>query len=287
ADLSDLSDPSDLFHDESFCDTEHTYGIGIDPTTGTQDGKQFYSAHSLRLKPGCRLGLLAEAWDKIADDPAHKRDLIKEVFSNSGTCTPVTVGGQQRVCTVECSSGQPIPLPRGKSAGFATACGKHLVKWALITPAIFPEIGDHKGGWLPSWIRHTDGQVMLKSGDTARSEREGRETWRKRVAALPEIPAILVAALTGKPVSVTGYALPHEAAETHGGAKPTHLAVPAGSVYYFECENENAARTLAVALNWHGSDDATTLRNRRSTLFGEKGFGLGVCASWNFHPKSV
>lgn len=156
------------------------------------------------------------------------------------------------------------------------------MKWVLLTPAIFPEIGDHKGGWLPSWVRQTDGQVMLKAGDTARADREGRESWRKRVAALPEISARLVAAIVGKPVPVTGYALPHEAAETTGGAKPTHLAVPAGSVYYFECENEAAANSLAAALNWHGIGDSFAIRNRRSTLFGEKGFGLGVCATWSF-----
>ena len=42
-----------------------------------------------------------------------------------------------------------------------------------------------------------------------------------------------------------------------------------------------AAIALAAALNWHGGDTAgTTIRNRRSTLLGEKGFGLGVCGTW-------
>jgi hypothetical protein len=56
--------------------------------------------------------------------------------------------------------------------------------------------------------------------------------------------------------------------------------VPAGAVYYFKADSPEAARDLAAALNWHGSGDPTTIRNRRSTLMGEKGFGLGLCASW-------
>lgn len=282
---------SAFFNDSDFADAESTYGIGIDAATGTQDGERFYSAHYLRLKPHCRLGLLAEAMDKVNGDTTNKRDLIATLFPNNGTQTPVIVGGQQRVCTVERNHDSNLPLPRGKSSGFQQKNPEGndtwLVKWVLLTPAIFPEIGDHKGGWLPSWIRHSDGQVMLKSGDTQRGEREGREAWRKRVAALPNLSARLVAALVGKPIPVTGYALPHETTGDKGGAKPTHLAVPAGSVYYFECKKETAAEALAAALNWHGAGDLSTIRNRRSTLMGEKGFGLGVCGTWEFHSGSI
>jgi hypothetical protein len=59
--------------------------------------------------------------------------------------------------------------------------------------------------------------------------------------------------------------------------------VPAGAVYYFEADSAEAAAQLAAALNWHGSDaNPTTMKNRRSTLMGEKGFGLGVCGTWKF-----
>ncbi|HOO93950.1 MAG TPA: hypothetical protein PKX94_10785, partial [Opitutales bacterium] len=71
-------------------------------------------------------------------------------------------------------------------------------------------------------------------------------------------------------------------------AKPTHLAVPAGAVYYFEADTPEDAIALAAALNWHGSDpNSNTIRNRRSTLLGEKGFGIGVCGTWDFYsgPK--
>ncbi len=276
---------SHFLSDNAFSDHEHTYGIGIAPDTATQDGERFYSASYLRLKPGWRLGLLAEAHDKISGDPDNKRDLLHTLLPNSGTETPILVGGQQRVCTATRQHGQPLPLPLG-----ASIAGTR-VKWVLLTPAIFPEIGEHPGGWLPSWIRHTDGQVMLKAGDTARQEREGRETWRKRVAGLPEIPAHLAAALVGKPLPVTGWALPNGTDREQGGAKSTHLAVPAGSVYYFECASPEAAQALAAALNWHGSPqlptpDSQLIKNRRSTLMGEKGFGLGVCGAWNFYPDS-
>lgn len=262
--------------DADFTDTEHSIGIGICSETGTQNGEQFYSAHSLRLREGWSLGILAQAQDKVNGNSADKRDLIEVLFPNSGASTQVIVGGQQRICTVERHSCQSLPLPVGPSIS------GNLVKWVLLTPAIFPEIGAHPGGWLPSWIDSSSGQVMLKSGDTIRHEKEGREAWRKRVAAFPSIPAKLVAAITGKPIPVTGYALPNSADpdRSDGGAKTTHLAVPAGAVYYFEADSPEAAQALAAALNWHGAGDSTTIRNRRSTLMGEKGFGLGVCGTW-------
>jgi len=263
--------------DGDFSDTEFTYGIGIDATTGTQDGESFYSAHYLRLREGWRLGCLAEARDK-----AHGcHDIVPQLID---TDRHILTGGQQRICTAECSI-LPLPLPMGKADGFNLHGGKHLVKWILLTPALFPHIDDHLGGWLPSWIRQSDGQVMLKTGDTTRLPNERRAQWRKRVKNFNNIDAHLVAAITGKPIPVSGYALPNSAdpGRSNGGSRTTHLAVPAGSVYYFECGGPDAAKDLAAALNWHGSGDATAIRNRRSTLMGEKGFGLGVCGTWQFY----
>ncbi len=285
--------PTDFKDDTDLSDTEHTIGIGISADTGTQNGEQFYFAHYLRLREGWRLGAFAEALDKDFKNQDGNNDLIEALFPNNGTETPVIIGGQQRLCTVARHSNveSALPLPRGVEIAGT------LVKWILLTPAIWPEIGEHKGGWLPSWIRHSDGQVMLKAGDTFRHEKEGREPWRKRVAALPEIPARLVAALVPKSIPVTGYAIGEPEAKSEiraSGAKPTHLAVPAGAVYYFEAESEPAARALANALNWHGSDDSALptphsplIKNRRSTLFGEKGFGLGVCGTWAPRPGSA
>jgi hypothetical protein len=136
---------------------------------------------------------------------------------------------------------------------------------------------------LPNWICPRTGEIFLKSGDTAREKGEGRETWRQRVRKKNGISAKLVAAIIPKPLVVTGWALPDEAAGEQGGAESIHLAVPAGAVYYFEAKSEEEARKLSVALNWHGSDlYPKTIKNRRSTLLGEKGFGLGVCGAWQF-----
>lgn len=263
-----------LIDDSDFCDTEHSIGIGIDPESGTQNGEQFYSANYLRLKPGWRLACLAEAKDK-----EHQgQDIIKKLFKDDNV---IVVGGQQRVCTVTRSENPPPNLPVGPSITGTR------VKWVLLTPAIFPQIGNHPGGSLPSWVNHQTGFVELLDGP-------GKNAAARR--GLPPgkpILSRLVASVVGKPIPVTGYALPHETIGTQGGAKPTHLAVPAGSVFYFEGEgNDDAekianAQKLAAALNWHGGDASpTTIRNRRSTLMGEKGFGLGVCGPWQDHPEA-
>lgn len=278
--------------DSAFSDSEFSYGIGVDPATGTQNGEQFYSASYLRLRDGWRLGCFAIAMDK-GDYRGEKQDLIERLFPNHGTETPVIVGGQQRVCTVTRQADAVLPLPVGRSKGFEHG-GEFLVKWTLLSPAIFPEISasqtkdgkiinPHPGGWLPSWIAPETGQVLLKSGEITRASKERRDAWRARVRAMGEIPANLVAAMTGNPVPVTGYALPNHSDRANGGAKSVHMAVPAGSVYYFRCKTKESATALAHALNWHGSGDPTTIRNRRSTLMGEKGFGLGVCSPWKYH----
>jgi CRISPR-associated protein Cmr3 len=259
-----------FFHDSDFADTESNFGIGIDPMTGTQDKKQFYSAHYLRLRENARLGLLAEAIDKVDNDKNKTRDLIPALFTTENS---IIIGGQQRICTTECSNDVAIPFPIGQLTNFPEHHGKFLVKWVLLTPAIFPAINSHSGGWLPSWI-DISGQVQLLDGPG--------KNFVKRHGGSPgqRIPAKLVAALTGKPLVVTGYAL-------ESGPKPTLLAVPPGSTYYFECTSAPAAETLAAALNWHGNSTAmTTIRNRRSTLMGEKGFGLGVCSNWMPHQIS-
>jgi hypothetical protein len=275
--------------DSDFSDAEHTYGIGIDPETDSTREGAFYSANYLRLREGWRLGAVAQALDKDFHDSQHGNDLLLAALGRSGGT--VLIGGQQRTadCREHREAAGRLPLPQGKRDGFAQGHGKFLVKWVLLTPGIWPRIGQHEGGWLPSWISHEDGAVFLKAGEQERGPREHRDLWRARVKALPPIAAKLVAAVIGKPVPVTGFALAHGAAEREdGGAKSTHLAAPAGCVYYFEAETQAAARELADALNWHGPDTTCrTIRRRRSTLMGEKGFGLGVCGTWQFHVASL
>lgn len=293
------------FWDADFSDVEFSFGIGIDPATGTQDGERFYSAHYLRLRtdvePCVRLGLLASALDKVNGDATARRELLDDLFLPDNGKNTILVGGQQRICSVERlpeQSDRPLPLPRGLTKDFRAENGKALVKWTLLTPAIFPAISPgtsvrgiqklpHPGGWLPNWVfvdwdagalsardHARNGAVLLRAGI---GESKGR---RCRKTPGEPLSAKLVAAAVGKPVPVSGHALPHEAKD-EVGHKPCQLAVPAGSVYYFETQEPEK---LAAALNWHGDlPAASTIVNRRSSLFGEKGFGLGVCSSWRFH----
>lgn len=293
--------------DRDFSDAESTIGIGINSETGTAEDQKIYSANYLRLRDGWRLGTFASAPDKDFRHSNGSNDLVGALLNaDQGS---ILVGGQQRVCTAsrDASIVDRLPLPLGKTSGFSTLDGKVLVKWTLLTPAIFPEIDSHTGGWLPSWIEQKTGQVMLLDGPGKNAAK------RKRVREGQPIKANLVAAMTGKPLVVTGWALPNSTDRPEDGAKSTHLAVPAGSVYYFECDDESSARQLAAALNWHGvtasvplagsvaapvsvagsqvrgsanspqaGGSGNNIENRRSTLMGEKGFGLGVCSSWNF-----
>ena len=294
---ADAKEDGDLF------DAESQIGIAIDSgtqTTGAGDTKGgIYSAHYLRLKEldekqqpvSVQIGALADAYDKDL-----RCDLIETLLG--GTPTQLLVGGQQRMCNATretASSG--LPLPSGMRSGFhrveRNGTIRFLVKWVLLSPAVFPEITVSKGksgtpqpgGWLPNWICTQSGSTLLKNGNTERDGRESRTKWRSRVQSMPNIRARLVSAIIPKPLIVTGWALTHpEAGRMEEGAKPTHLAVPAGAVYYFEADTEADAVALAAALNWHGSDPTSnTIRNRRSTLLGEKGFGIGVCGTWDFY----
>ncbi|MDR2674514.1 MAG: type III-B CRISPR module-associated protein Cmr3, partial [Opitutaceae bacterium] len=313
-----------LLADNDIADIEHQIGIGIDPGTQTQDGAHFYSAHYLRLRPGWKLGVHTKADDKgaggKADGTGHV-DLLEKLFPANNH---IIIGGQQRLCAVEDVSpkkpgGASAPsappateaprhlLPRGFTEAHQFQRGpdgKYRLKWILLAPAIFPGIAAdpqkniraHPGGWLPNWIDAESGGVLLKTGGTERLPGESRDRWRKRVRRLPAIPARLVAALVGKPVAVTGWALGGDAggerapaagatrapaAASVAGAKPVQFAVPAGSIYYFICDTPDAAAQLAAALNWHGSGaTGAAIQNRRSTLLGEKGYGLGLCGAW-------
>jgi hypothetical protein len=103
----------------------------------------------------------------------------------SGPATSGEVGGQQRICTAEIvhSNGVPLDanLPIGKTGGFHKSKGGDvLVKWVLLSPAVWPQILDkaedgkqildgngqvirhHPGGWPPNWVNADDGSVLLR-----------------------------------------------------------------------------------------------------------------------------
>jgi hypothetical protein len=298
--------------DADIADTEPQIGIGIDPETGSAAESQIYSAHYLRLREGFRLGVFAKAVDK--DFQEQDGDLLKALVN--GHPPQIVVGGQQRICTAELCELTELPLPRGLSqpAEFQQLPnGNFAVKWVLLAPAIWPEIPartskrgtetrSHPGGWLPNWICPETGAVLLRIVD--KDERSQRRRlnyqgmgYKTDAGNAAEIPARLVAAVVPKPLVVTGWALPNAADPERGedgGAKSTHLSVPAGAVYYFEADWPEAAVALASALNWHGvapregtrptgvgaTPVGVKIKNRRSTLLGEKGYGLGVCGTW-------
>lgn len=306
---ADSAPPSDFAADTAFADTEYTVGIGINPATqttgqGEAEGRIF-SAQYLRLVEDTRLGMLAGDNDDLT---------IRELFPEP---RQIVVGGQQRICRVEPSTlppGQRLPLPCGWTEPERlqrSGDGKYLIKWVLITPAVWPEIAagrtaagrvllSHPGGWLPNWISlnwsptsgcakddDRNGEVLLRLRPE-RDKGQHRLEWRTAVQQAGTIKARLVAALVPKPITITGWSLPGQFADNTGGsgAKSTHLAVPAGAVYYFEADVADGpdparhARNLLNALNWHGATPGTQIRNRRSALLGEKGFGLGVCGTW-------
>jgi hypothetical protein len=290
-DLRSLNE-SEHCNDSDCFDTEAQVGITIDANTGTtgqgEAAGKIYSARYLRLRENWNMGIFAKTSEKNGDVD-DRRDLIVEMIRDNGS---ILVGGQQRLCTASIQSGSVIPLPEGKINGFHDHKGKWLVKWILLSPAVYPRIPNHSkdgrpmtphcGGWLPNWIRPSDGKVMLRHGRSSKRS-YGNLHRRGFLDGGGEIDANLVAAIVPKPIIVTGWALANGVDRDSGGAKSGHLAVPAGAVYYFEAQSESEAQKLAAALNWHGTDrEATSIKNRRSTLMGEKGFGLGVCGTWNF-----
>lgn len=227
-----------------FFDCEARIGIGIDPATQTQDGNRFYSAEYLRLRDNWKLGCLVEADDKDHGDLVFRFP------------PEIILGGQQGIVSLENGgSAQTLPHP-------PTITTPRL-RWTLLSPAIFPAIDFHPGGWLPSWIDCTNGAVLLRADRPCRCESESRIAYRERIAKLPALSATLIAARISKPQSFSGWDL-------LTGPKPTQFAVPAGSCYVFDCGTIANAQKLADALN---------PPNRRSTLCGEKGFGIGICSS--------
>ncbi len=291
------------FRDDQIFDAEATIGIAIDPETGTTGqgdaAGKIYSARYLRLRDEWRLGVFAQTQEKSNDRGAAQGrfDLIPKLI---GEKHHLLVGGQQRLCTAERLNGDTLPLPLGKSRDFPNSKsgnGKWRVKWVLLSPAIWPAIGEmsqsgrrmvpHNGGYLPNWVREEDGQVMLRSGKSLARRYSGKAT-RGFEGEGETIGAKLVAALVPKPLVITGWALADGIERQDGGAKSAHLAVPAGAIYYFEANTKEDAEKLAAVLNWHGDQtQPTTIVHRRSTLMGEKGFGLGVCGGWDFFPETA
>jgi CRISPR-associated protein Cmr3 len=150
----------------------------------------------------------------------------------------LTLGGERRMARLKQNAAEPeIPA----APVIAPSTGPLVIKWTLATSAVFAN------GWLPGWCRDTTPQAR-PDGRVCLNLRQGR--------------AQLIATCLGKAVAFAGWDT------VIGKSKPTQLAVPAGSVYYFLCENAAAAGELAALLHWRP----------RSDSYGEKGFGYGFAS---------
>lgn len=236
---------------ETLWDTEFRIGIEVDPKTRTAAEGQFYTAEHLRLREGVRVWLAAEL-SPVGD----RREEIRWLKQLAGD--GLTLGGESRQCRV-LSSGLDLKMEQPS----LPSEGPWGIRWVLVTPAVF------EGGWRPGWVCGQTGAVCLPK-EVSRDPGESRLNWRQRIREGPTIRARLVAVCSEKPVAFSGWeTLPGGNGEK-AGPKPTRLAVPAGSVYYFEAESREDAEALVKVL--HG--------RTRSDRFGEKGMGWGFCGTW-------
>lgn len=242
-------------------DAERAVGIALSPHTGTTIEGKLYQGEYLRLREGVSMAVRASCEIK-----PKGQDGTVDVLSKLDLPMEMVMGGQQGVVSLQRLSA-PLELP-------TIECNpKKILRWTLLSPMIAIN------GWCPGWIDSADGSVKLKeqANKLPRLPHESREAWRKRCNADSAfIKARLIAARIGKPVCFSGWDLTHEDSPT-GVPKATQVAVPAGAAYYFECEDDAAFRQLWNALNANARDSII----RRSDLYGEKGFGLGICSSMN------
>ncbi len=274
--------PSDVLYTE-----EWITGIGISPetlTTGTGEAEgRIYSTQYLRLKDGVSL-----AFD------TSLREQGEEKLSHLLDGHPILFGGQGKVCFAR-------RLPQKEGQGLevylplSAPIKDHRVKWVLLSPAVFPknaptkkhpDLTPHPGGWLPSWVDPQDGKVLLRPR-LPRGSEEDRAAYRERIRKTQPVQARLVAACIPKPLIISSWENRLHLPQKSPGPSATLLAVPPGSVYYFEAESSEEAQKLANLLSWHGSKEKgiKQIENRRSALMGEKGFGIGVCGPWEFFEE--
>ncbi len=240
---------------EKLYTAERNIGIAINPETGTTEDGNLYQAEYLRLASG-----ISMAFSASCNIHAKSKGTMQDVFDKLNPTMDMVIGGQQGVARLE-KQDNVLKLPHTEPY-----CNSLKVRWTLLSPLV------STAGWLPSWIRAEDGKVMLKPLENKPERRQGesRDDWRKRCQeSCPAINARLVAARIGKPIAFSGWDLQASDKASAGAPKRTLLAVPAGSCYVFECESAEDVRKLWKALDG----------KRLSSVFGEKGFGIGVCSS--------
>ncbi|MGC8828164.1 MAG: type III-B CRISPR module-associated Cmr3 family protein [Verrucomicrobiia bacterium] len=210
-----------------FWQPEYRIGVQINPETFASVKGQIYAATYLRpqgkFRFACQLRL---------KDP---RNGEAEALDNLNW---LLFGGEHRLARlVNADSSNPFADDLFKAPQAPQVDGPILLKWVLVTPAIFAH------GSLPGWC----------------IENKGKNLPPGYVALDLKCRCALISWCIGRPITFSGFDV------VDWKAKDTLLGVPAGSVYYFLCENRDAANELAKKLHW----------TPRSDYYGEKGCGYG------------
>lgn len=220
---------------------EHRIGLAIDPATSSAQEGQLFAGSYLRLKDNVRFCFQAQLGKPVGSEQ-----------ENLDSLDWLLLGGDRRLARLWAKHEDVFGVLRTPPVAPAND-GPVLLKWSLITPAIFAH------GSLPGWCK-----------DSRKNRPDGPLPDGRICFDLPG-SAALISWCLGRPHTVTGWdALKNE-------AKPTQLAVPAGSVYYFLCQDTATATALAAKLHWQP----------RSDHYGEKGGGYGLCSfDVSVHPTS-
>jgi len=211
---------------------EHRIGLAIDPGSSAAQEGQLFAGSYLRLKDEVRFCCQAQLAKPIGNEQ-----------TNLDSLDWLMLGGDRRLARLHRQDDDDFARLRTPPTS-PHAEGPVLLKWSLVTPAIFAH------GSLPGWCKDS------------RKDRPGGPLPDGRVCFDLPGKAHLISSCLGKPQTITGWDTLLEQ------AKPTQLAVPAGSVFYFLCQNAATANALAQKLHWQP----------RSDHCGEKGCGYGLCS---------
>ena len=219
----------DAMHTDELWQPEHRIGVQIDPDSFAAADRRLYAATVLRPQTGLRFACEARLNQPYGDEDVELAALDW-----------LLLGGEHRLARLTPANPfASLPPPPETSAD-----GPCLLSWSLVTPAIFTH------GYIPGWCVDTK---AYPPGDA-----------RPAGFVCLRLPgrARLIAACLGRPQTVSGW----DTVEQR--PKPTMLAVPAGSVFYFLCDSAATGTELARLLNWRP----------RSDFYGEKGCGYGLCS---------
>ncbi|MCL5098281.1 MAG: type III-B CRISPR module-associated protein Cmr3 [Candidatus Omnitrophica bacterium] len=230
-------------------EAEHRVGVQIDPGSFASMEGQLYAGSYLRPQSRTRFAV------QLHLEKAVNNETVEAQMLNC-----LLLGGERRLAriwrqdTLPGGFTDPFADPIFKAPPSPSGIGPCLLKWVLVTPAIFAR------GSLPGWC-----------WDTNKDRPSGLLTPGRVCFDLPG-RVHLVSWCHGKPLAVSGW----DVAEQR--AKPTQLSVPAGSVFYFLCEDTATGCALAERLHW----------KPRSDFYGEKGCGYGLVSfDVQMHPSSI